>query len=179
MRTSFAQASLRQRKTLSSALASENVLDEFASSLEKLVEEAEEQSSMQEEDTPSLFRSSSGVTLAQWMCNVRAFIEAVSDAAKDAILASIASSSCESVPKLRGSWSEKAAREALLNVEFKCEEAREALNPYVKLSFAAVAQASSRLSSTAKYYFGKRNVRVVASGTNARFASQTRSLRGT
>jgi hypothetical protein len=30
-----------QRKTLSSALASENVLDEFASSLEKLVEEAE------------------------------------------------------------------------------------------------------------------------------------------
>ena len=139
-----------QRKTLSSALASENVLDEFASSLEKLVEEAEEQSSMQEEDTPSLFRSSSGVTLAQWMCNVRSFIEAVSDAAKDAILASVASSSCESVPKLRGSWSEKAARYALLNVELRCEEAREALNPYVKLSFAAVAQASSRLSSTAQ-----------------------------
>ena len=133
-----------QRKTLSSALTSENVLDEFASSLEKLVEEAERKSAG---DNDALL-SSSAETLAEWMCDLRAFIEDVSDAAKDAILASVASSSCESVPKLRGAWNEKTAREALQNVELRCEEAREALNPYVKLSFCAVAQTISQSSST-------------------------------
>ena len=74
-----------QRKTLSSALTSENVLDEFASSLEKLVEEAERKSAG---DNDALL-SSSAETLAEWMCDLRAFIEDVSDAAKDAILASV------------------------------------------------------------------------------------------
>jgi len=139
-----------QRKTLSSALASENILDEFATSLEKLVEEAEEQNGVKEkEDIISLNCSSSGGNLAEWMCNVRAFIEDVSDAAKDAILASIASSSCESIPKLRGAWGEKTAREALQNVELRCEEAREALNPYVKLSFSAAVQARPQPTSEA------------------------------
>ena len=119
-----------QRKTLSSALSSESILDEFASSLERLVDEAERAVS---EPPSSIYASEN---LSDWICDVRAFIEDVSDAAKDAILASVASSSCESISKLRGAWNDKTAREALQNVETRCEEAREALKPYVKLSFA-------------------------------------------